>query len=134
MVFYWYDHADVLPKRKKKKKASKKFCSWLSSFDICCAVLLIYICAWELRFTLKRTLTEKDFLSSMMYSLDCFLCLERGSCLINSLLVFVPKIVAISIFCPHLSLCQQVGSGGLGFLTVMDLLCDSQSSLEQLFL
>lgn len=64
-------------------------------------------------------LTEKDFFSSTVYSLDSLLCPERGSCLINSLLAFVPEIVAISLFCPHFPLCQQVCSGGLGFLTVL---------------
>lgn len=68
---------------------------------------------------LNKTLTEKYFLSSMVDRLDSFLCPETNSCLINSLLVFVPKIVEISLFCPYLSLCQQVGSGGLGFVTVM---------------
>lgn len=82
---------------------------------------------------LKRTLIEKYFLSSTVYNLDCFLCPEGGSCLINSLLIFVPKILVLSIFGPCLSPCQQVFSGGLGFLTVMELLCDSESSLEQLF-
>lgn len=68
----------------------------------------------------ERTLTEKYFLSSTVYSLDCFLCPDRGSWLINSLLVLIPKIMAICLFCPHLSLCQWVSSGGLSFLAVVD--------------
>lgn len=79
-------------------KTKWKFCLCLSSFDVCFA------------------LTEKDFPFSVVHCLDCFLWPHRGSCLTNSLLIIVSKLVVMSFFHLHLPLCQPGSSGCLGIL------------------